>query len=270
MDNRPATAAPPPPDPATWTAVAALWGRAVEQAHEQPLLHDPAAAAWLEALGLDTSSLSRATATRVAVCARARVIDDWVTAWSAEHANGVVVELGIGFSTRAQRLAHLGPDFLGVDREDPLRRREALDSSPKQETLAADLAQPESVDFLRDRIGSRPACFIAEGLLMFLDRSRVEPLLSRLATAFPGEAFIFDAYAPPARLLQRFHDSLRRLGEPLRSTFTLSPHLKIIESRTLRDQPDAFARLPWVYRLPGVHRLHATRLAVLTTPGSAR
>lgn len=265
-----ATATALPLDPATWTAVAALWGRAVEQTADHPLIRDPAAAAWLEALGLDTSRLSRATATQVAVCARAKVIDAWVAEWAHDHAPGVVVELGVGFSTRAQRLADRGLDFVGVDQVNAAQHRDPLDAPRGQPTLRADVTSARCVEALQPLIASRPVCFIAEGLFMFLEARQVATLLSRLATAFPGSALLFDAYAPPALYLQCLHDSLGHLGETLRSTRPLSPNLEHLESRTLRDSPAALRRLPWVYRLPGVHRLHATHRAVLRLPESAR
>lgn len=254
-----------PPDPATRTAVAALWGRAVEQARDRPLLRDPAAACWLDAFQFDTTRLAGATATQVAVCARARWIDRWVFAWAEQHPRGVVVELGVGFSTRALRLAHLALHFVGVDRAAVADRRATLDLTTKTlpPTLIADVTQPDLPDLLRSAVASRPACFIAEGLLMFLEPAKVDRLLATLAASFPRSPLFFDAYAPLARPLQRFHDSLGHLGEPLRSTFTRSTHLQLHESPTLRDTPDAFARLPRHYRLPHVHRLHATHRAIL-------
>ncbi|MEM9418833.1 MAG: class I SAM-dependent methyltransferase [Planctomycetota bacterium] len=270
MDKPPHDADAESLDPVGWTAVAALWSRAVEQRHENPLLHDPDAAAWLDALGLDTSRLDRSTATRVAVCARARFIDTWVREWATRHPLGVVVELGVGFSTRASRLVKTNLEFIGIDQEPVLRRRQSLNTETSESLLALNLEEPNALEALQNSIGSRPMCIIAEGLFMFLDSSSVDRLLTDLATRFAESPLLFDAYAPPARMLQRFHDSLGKLGQPIRSTFTVSPHLNILASHTLRDAPDAFARLPLVYRLPGVHRLHATYRAVLKAPGSAR
>jgi len=270
LDTIPADA----PSPATWTAVAALWGRAVEQTRETPLIRDPAAAAWLDKLDLDTSRLTRAAATQVAVCARARLIDDWVTAWASEQdgdVGGVVIELGIGFSTRALRLANLNLDFVGVDQADAAGRRDPLAfANGLAPTRVADVTEAACIDHLAVAAASGPTCIVAEGLFMYLEPAQVHTLLARLAAAFPDSTLLFDAYAPPARHLQHFHDSLGPLAVKLRSTWTGSPRVQVFETRTLRDDPAAWRRLPWVYRLPGVHRLHATHRAELTPPKSAR
>ncbi|MEM1109790.1 MAG: class I SAM-dependent methyltransferase [Planctomycetota bacterium] len=261
-----------PIDDMTWTAVAALWARAVEQTAEKPLLKDPTATAWLDTLRRDTRRFEQAAATRVAVCDRARLIDRWVTEWANEPTNsrGVVVELGVGFSTRCVRLSSLNLDFVGIDRDNTLQQRAKLSAADSISTQAADITADDWISELHKTVGSREHCFVAEGLLMYLPVAEVERLFARLAAAFPHATILFDAYARPALWLQRFHDSLRHLDASLCSTFVRSPHLKILESQTLRDSPIAYARMPRVYRLPGVNRLHATHRATLIPPGSTR
>jgi O-methyltransferase involved in polyketide biosynthesis len=263
------------PDPLTQSARAALAARAAEQsAGPGRLLDDPLSVRWLNTLGPPNTTVGRAT--QVAVCVRARQFDRWLADWAEQQSDGVAVELGVGFSTRLHRLRQLPLAWLGVDRPEvtTLRHPPPTSRSPRfpnvgllpdilPTLLSLDLPSPALPARLRDHLHGRPPCFLAEGLCMYLPRRDLDALLARLAAAFPGAPLLLDAYAPPARALARFHDTLPGLNLSIRSTLTASPHLHLNQTHTLRDHPDARPRLPWPYRLPGIahlHRLHHTTL----------
>lgn len=244
------------------TAVAALRCRAHEQNRDPAarLLHDSIAADHLEKLGNSVPHFDHAP-TQVAVCHRARVIDGWVSGWLTQHPDGVVVELGVGLSTRHARLNLRPEQTLGLDRPRILNLRRSLGHTGAM--AAADFIKDRWLDETPPWPRGRPVCFVAEGLLMYLPQSAVERLFVQLARACPSAMTCFDAYAPAAKLLAPYHRGLRQTGASLRSTFTRSAHLEMLETSTLRDDAAAFRRLPWIYRLPGVHRLHATYRARL-------
>jgi O-methyltransferase involved in polyketide biosynthesis len=248
-------------DPLAWSAVATLHARAVEQDHPEPLLLDPPAARWWRDLAVDPKALPLGRATRVAVCARAVQFDRWAEAWLMANPAGVVVELGVGFGTRAERLGLEPEQTVGVDRAAVMARRRALgEGSPG---ISGDVTNPQITDQLVELVRGRPVCLIAEGLLMYLGPPEVQRLVRRLADRFPGATLLFDGYAPAAPFFTWWHDSLPRLGLKLRSTRPRSAPLRMEETRSLRDLPGASARLPFLYRLPGVHRLYGMYRATL-------
>ena len=262
----------------------ALHLRAVEQQHATPLLQDPDAQTWAARLPLrptrrpvihaaDPASL---TASRVAVCIRARVFDDWCRLALADRPDTHIIELGCGLSTRRRRL-DLPPDrWLGVDRTDLGPLLSELD--PAARFHAADLAQPLALRKLIAQSGERapepgpapprPTLLIAEGLLMYLDPASQRRLIRQLATLWPGAVLCFDAYRRPAPRLTAFHDAAKHLAphERLRSTRPRSTHLRYLQTLCLADLPEARARLPRLHRLPLLRQLFTLNRARLTPP----
>ena len=233
-------------------AVLALAARAAEQREANPLIHDPAAAAWLASLGGAAANQRCDTLTQVAVCVRAATVDAWCRELLQNDPDAVPVELGVGFSTRAWRLG-LAPDrFIGVDQPIVITARQRLAGRVTKADLAADVTEPGWLDVLNERLAGRPAVFIAEGLLPFLARPSVDTLLTRLAERHPQRPLLFDAYARSARPLTRLHPGLRRAGTPVRFTLhpaAIRPPLHILERVTLTDHPAALQRLGPLPRL---------------------
>ena len=249
------------PDALSRSAAATLWCRAVEQRRSPRLLDDPTAADWFDRLSLNTGRAPVGRATQVAVCARARQIDLWIAHWQNTVANPVVVELGIGLSSRAQRLGLDPGQVIGVDRVDVIAIREPLD--PGGALISLDVRDPSLPSRLAEAIGGRSPGFIAEGLLMHLPARDVQSLLGRLAQQFADAPLFFDAYARWAPALKRLHDGMGRLNLPLRSTLPRGPWLTMLEKVAVTDSPAAARRLPRRYRLPGLDRVYALHHAKL-------
>ena len=196
----------------TGLTVAAV--RAFETARPDRLFADPLAATFAEAGGLDLDSPPggrRGVALRVWVVARTLFLDD-LLAEAVQQGCRQVVLLGAGFDARAFRLPWPpGTRCFEVDTPDVL--------GPKDQVLAAEHAVPGCERFvvpcdLRDDWPAalraagldpaQPTAWIAEGLLVYLDRGRRGPAAGHGHRALgPGQLAGPDHDHPGRRRVRR-------------------------------------------------------------------
>ena len=128
---------------------------------------------------------------------RTKFLDDGILAAVTQKDRGLsqAVVLAAGMDARAFRLAWpTGLTLFEIDRDDIFDRKEAilarLDAKPvcDRRTVRADLAQAWTKKLIDAGFDPRrPAAFLAEGLLMYLDEPAVLRLLDGLRTvAAPG------------------------------------------------------------------------------------
>eukprot|EP00520_Triparma_pacifica_P004515 CAMPEP_0118653694 /NCGR_PEP_ID=MMETSP0785-20121206/11962_1 /TAXON_ID=91992 /ORGANISM="Bolidomonas pacifica, Strain CCMP 1866" /LENGTH=261 /DNA_ID=CAMNT_0006546243 /DNA_START=126 /DNA_END=907 /DNA_ORIENTATION=- len=158
-----------------------------------------------------------------------------------------VVEMGAGFSTLYLRAvsgetspplpSHSGLKFYEVDFEDVLNSKKSalctplLSSSlpPLPNFHAADLSAPNfSSSFKQEIDSSAPTLFIFEAVLMYMDRTSSDNLLSDIASSFPdATVVIYDPILQKTRFGTTMCENLRRSGVEVSGMLSL---------RTLEDQ----------------------------------
>jgi methyltransferase (TIGR00027 family) len=192
---------------------------------------------------------------QTAHCVRHRAIDALLSRAAAGGIRQVVV-LGAGYDMRADRLAALaGTRVIELDQAAVLARKAAILDRAKTRTdvarLPVDLLR-EPIAPLLDRAGfdaSAPACFVLEGLVHYLPRSRIDEVLAEIAR---GPARIVLSYITPsmyARATSRFVRLVRAVREVPETVFApeaLSARLgqrgfRGFRSWSLREQVEEFA-----------------------------
>jgi O-methyltransferase involved in polyketide biosynthesis len=148
---------------------------------------------------------------------RKRYIETAVRGFLATGGRRVVV-LGAGLDTLAVRLAPEYPavEFLELDHPATQRyKRRAVDPLPNLSFRPADFASPPTIP------AGGPACFVAEGLTMYLRPAAVAGLLRACVTAGgPGSVVVFTFIVADERGRLRFRGSravgawLKAVGEP--------------------------------------------------------
>jgi methyltransferase (TIGR00027 family) len=160
---------------------------------------------------------------------RTRFYDDLVTRALDDDVRQVVI-VGAGFDTRAWRMAREGVRFIEIDHPDTqtLKRQLVLDGGP--EFVPADLTTQDIADALERSsfVFDERACFLCEGLTMYLTEPQNETLFSGLASccregSLLGTGFVdAEQHGIPARLERRLSRLVARSGgEPIR--FEISP-----------------------------------------------
>jgi methyltransferase (TIGR00027 family) len=155
---------------------------------------------------------------------RTVAIDDAVRAAASPQ----VVILGAGLDGRAWRMPELKDVVVfEVDHPDSQRDKRARVGALTQ--VSRDI-RFVPVDFARDNLDDaleaaghdpgRPTTWIWEGVVMYLTRPDVEATLAVVERRSAAGGRLIIAYHSPALMLRFVGVIVRRLGEPLRSTFT--------------------------------------------------
>ncbi len=226
------------PGRASQTAVLVCMGRAV--AHGSGGFSDPTALAMLPPAARARVERFRAGAKPVGLRESVRhgylarqsrimqvrtvAIDDAIRAAAAPQ----VVILGAGLDGRAWRLPALrDATVFEVDHPDSQRDKRLAVSGLVP--LAREL-RFVPVDFTRDDLGgalaaaghdpARPTTWIWEGVVMYLRRPDIAATLAVVAARSAPGSQVAVLYHAPSPLLLVVRPVVRRLGEPLRSTFT--------------------------------------------------
>jgi O-methyltransferase involved in polyketide biosynthesis len=186
-----------------------LWARAVETKKARPIMRDPGAAALRDRLDYDFAKFKYAYGSQLACVLRGLVYDAWTRDLVLRGGVRSVVELGAGLTTRSDRLAELDVHWLDVDHEDAIALRRRLFGPRDSHTfLGASIGDADLAERILT-LSPAPHCFVAEGVLMYLEERDVRALFERLAAAFPGAYVAFDSISPVVVGNERLHDSMR-------------------------------------------------------------
>jgi O-methyltransferase involved in polyketide biosynthesis len=146
---------------------------------------------------------------------RARQFDRWAQAFLDRHPEGVLIELGCGLDTRPARIDNGRRRWIGLDFPEVIAlRRRLLPSGPREALLEGSLTDPAWME--RTGAEGRPVCFIAEGVLVYLNGEDVRRTAVRMAQSFPGGEWIFDAMKTYMARLDSLHPQLLSAGARLR------------------------------------------------------
>jgi methyltransferase (TIGR00027 family) len=166
--------------------------------------------------------------------ARTVAIDDAIRSAALPQ----LVLLGAGLDGRAWRMRELRPvSVFEVDHPDS--QRDKRERAKKLDPVAEDV-RFVPVDFERDELDMSlaaaghapdlPTCWVWEGVIMYLSRADIEATLAVLQRrSAPGSRLIV-VYHVPALILAVVGLVLRRVGEPLRSSFE-PPELSALLAR---------------------------------------
>lgn len=190
-----------------------LWNRAAEQRRKDRLIDDPLAAKLAERLDCDFPSLfGRPSVLHVI---RARVSDDLIRAYLADHPAGNVVALGEGLETQFWRVDNPGCRWISVEVAEAAKLRHSLlPDSPQITTITCSALDPAWMD----AVSADPPPFIsAAGLLMYFNEIAVQDLLSAIARRFSGAHLFFDTIPPgfSRRTLQGYKVTRRYMAPPM-------------------------------------------------------
>jgi methyltransferase (TIGR00027 family) len=188
------------------------------------------------------------------------IVDDMLRDALARDKNQFVLLLGCGFDARAYRLG--GGRWLEVD-EAPLIefKNECLPISECQAPLtrvSIDFARQTLAEVLAPWKGEREPVIVIEGVLMYLDRPRIDALLATLESLWPRHRLIVDLmndtfrkrYAGPIlaglkQLGTTFTWTVRDPQEP----FRLAGYRELRrESQVERAALIGSRKIPWILR----------------------
>lgn len=251
--------------PVQETLLIPLLGRAEETRKTSGLLRDTKAVEIVESLDYDFAKW-RGARSLVGASIRARMFDEEVSRFLAQHRGGTVVEIGVGLNTRYERLDDGCTRWLELDLPDSMRlRHQFFAETERRSMIAASVLDEDWLDRL-DRLPP-PYFFVAEAVLIYLERERVEPMLERLARRFPGAWLLTDTTSSRMVDGQAEHDAMSKLPKDAWFRWRCDAPadlrrlgLRLERTRTFAEAPpDVVAAMPLPYRLaralvPGLFR----------------
>jgi len=183
------------------TSLLTLYCRAVESRSQNPILRDEVAVRLAEqlapALAESSSKMLQIISRRkinpklvVHIALRAQKYDEYVCNFIDRHPHGVIVNLGCGMDTRFQRIDNGSLLFFDLDLPELIAiKRELLPEGERYHQIGCSVFDTGWMEQVKS-YGERPALFVAEGLLMYLDAEKVKALVLALQARFPGSELV--------------------------------------------------------------------------------
>ncbi len=131
----------------------------------------------------DFTQLKLGSSIVVQLALRAKMLDEVVRRFVADHPDAVVLDLGAGLDDRMFRIAPPPTvDWYDVDFSGVIAfRRSVLPEHGQAHAIGASVTDPQ---WLEQISADRPAMIVADGLLAFLTEEEIISLLTRLTSHF--------------------------------------------------------------------------------------
>lgn len=174
------------------TTVATVYGKALDNRSANPILRDHVADAAVRRMDYDFRRTGINAVSAAGVALRAKVLDDWVREFLAEHTEATVLNLACGLDPRVHRIDPSGGvRWVDVDFPDVLDLRGRLlpERSGDYRTIGSSVTED---GWLREVPDDRPTAAVFEGLTMYLSEMDGKALLQRLAGRFPTMTAVKD------------------------------------------------------------------------------
>jgi O-methyltransferase involved in polyketide biosynthesis len=220
-----------------------LWARAIEQQHSQPIIDDHRSAALVAAIDHNFTQFP-IDSSQATYCLRSAIIDLWVRNYLKRYPHGTVVEIGAGLSTRFERIDNGQVKWFELDLPAVVELRQTFfPANDRRLSIKASITELDW-DWVNQVKNSAvaPPLFIAEDLLMYLEKTQVAAILANLAVKFYGSVLLFDAISslwPPRS--SNLHWGIADIYQ----LHDWDIRYQVLEVKTLKDLSDVhWQRLP--------------------------
>ncbi len=217
------------------TLLITLYMRAKESRRgNKAILHDCWAEKLVDQIDYDFSTLDHARLSEIGCIVRSWYFDCAIRRFISEHNHPIVVNVGCGFDTRAQRIGcHDNTVFYELDLPEVMAyRRGLIPETAYDRYLEGSLLD---ISWMAELISRHPHgefIFVVEGVLMYFYEDQIRLFLQQLSKRFRGAELWFDVSG--SAMIKP--DSLRRHQAEIRSGIdngrqleSWVPELKLIE-----------------------------------------
>jgi O-methyltransferase involved in polyketide biosynthesis len=240
------------------TALLTQYARALDSRWPRPILGDTLADEIVAKIDYDFAALGVPASVVCQSALRAKMLDDRVRTFTAQHPNAVVVDLGAGIDTGLFRVsppATVGWYSVDLPRVIALRDQ-VMPTSEQAHSVAASVANDNWPDTIPT---DRPAIVIADGLFAFLSEPVIVGLFRRLTDYFGSGELAFNDYgrigwfsrvAVKLAPQQMFSDVGVQWGyagfKDARVPETWNPRLTLVEEASLAHAPEVDLFPGWI------------------------
>jgi O-methyltransferase involved in polyketide biosynthesis len=232
--------------PVERTAFVTQYARALDSRWPRPILGDPLAADIVAKIDYDFDALGVPPSAVRQTALRAKILDDRVRHFTAEHPDAVVVALGAGLDTGMLRVEPpASVDWYNVDLPNVIALRdEVVPTDDRAHSVAASLADNGWTDQIP---ADRPTMLIADGLLAFITESVIVNLFRRIPEYFQAGELAMNDYGRVGRLsIEAMKIGFSAVGNQwvyqgfadARVPEVWSPRLTLVEETSLSHAPE--------------------------------
>jgi O-methyltransferase involved in polyketide biosynthesis len=244
------------------TALLTEYARALDSRRPRSILHDTLADEVVGKIDYDFIGLGVMTSTVCFVALRAKMLDDRIRAFTEEHPDAVVVDLGAGLSSAVFRVDPPSTvDWYNVDLPAVVTLREAvLPCRDRSHSVTASVTEQDWPDAIP---ADRPAMIVADGLFAFLGEPCIVAIFRRITEHFESGVVAFNDYGKVGRtnrFTAKYLPTRKRMVRMLSNEWgfrgfkdahhpeTWNPDLRLIEEASAMHEPDV-ALFPPLLRL---------------------
>ncbi|MBI9050247.1 MAG: class I SAM-dependent methyltransferase [Anaerolineaceae bacterium] len=192
------------------TLLVPLHSKAMQSQLNQPILIDLKAEEILNQIEYDFEGLHVPKQTLITLAMRAKQLDTYVNEYLKHTENPLVIHLGCGLDSRVLRVAAHKGDWYDLDYPDVIAlRKNFYDETDHYHMISSSVTDFGWLDQVHN---GRPACIIAEGLLMYLHEHEIEQLFLKLQEHLPASEIAFDAYSTLTAKNANNHPSIKKTG----------------------------------------------------------
>ncbi len=183
------------------TALMTFYCHVLENGNPQPILRDPRAAEIAKTLSpvlacsksLLLRNLAKGKLRKelvVHITLRAQKCDEYARSFLQAHPDGIIVNLGCGLDSRAERIDNGRCTFFDLDLPEMIAfKRQFYKETARYRMLGSDVLDHAWMDTVA-RAGRKPVLILAEGLFMYLPPLKVKELVLAMQKLFPGSELV--------------------------------------------------------------------------------
>ena len=247
--------------PVQETAMATEYARALDSRSPHSILGDTLADEVVAKIDYDFAGLGVMPSVVGLVALRAKMLDDRIRAFVAEHPDAVVVDLGAGLDSAVFRVDPPPTvDWYSLDLPAMVALRDAvLPRRDRSHSVAASLSEPGWADAIP---ADRPTIVVADGLFPFLSEPVVVAILRHITDRFGSGMIAFNDYGTVGRLnrVARRATTRKRMFRTMYSQWRFggfkdahrpeawNPDLTLVEEASVVHEPEV-ALFPPLLRL---------------------
>jgi len=236
--------------PIEQTAFLTEYARALDSQWPRPILGDALAYDVVGKVDYDFAGLGVQTSVVCQTALRAKMLDDRVRAFIADHRDAVVVDLGAGLDSGFYRVdPPSSVDWYSVDLPGIIAvREEVLPAGTHSHSVPVSLTDPHWPDTIP---ADRPAMLIADGLFAFLPETQIAGLFTRITDHFVSGEIAFNDYGrigwfsrmavrlAPQRMFKAVGSQWGYAGfKDARYPLTWNPAMTLVEEASLTHEPE--------------------------------
>lgn len=240
--------------PVEETALLTQYARALDSRRPRPILGDTLADEVVGKIDFDFAGLGVTSSTVCLVALRAKMLDDRIRAFTREHPDAVVVDLGAGLDSAVFRVDPPPTvDWYNLDLPAIVELRDAVvPHRDRAHSVATSVADADWADAIP---AERPTMVVADGLFPFLSEPIIIAIFRRITEHFPLGMVAFNDYGTIGRLSRLAGKLVSsqwnfRGFKDARHPETWNPDLRLVEEASAMHEPD-LASFPPLLRLGG-------------------